>query len=124
MGHRKQPTLEDLVHDLRRSYKRHQEILDGGCSDPCWPDGTNLNLVRNHIFYFKGLIRERLEKSVLLETPKELRWRIPKEVSENYMSPRSKRVPWIIQDERRARRNRNPQMEFWPEWDFRKKEAV
>lgn len=28
-----------------------QDLLANGCNDPFWPDGVNMNLVRNHIIY-------------------------------------------------------------------------
>lgn len=31
--------------------KRWDELMRNGCSDPFYPDGVNLNLVRNHIIY-------------------------------------------------------------------------
>lgn len=33
----------------RRERARWQDIFAFGCNDPAWPDGCNLNLVRNHI---------------------------------------------------------------------------
>lgn len=33
----------------RRELERWQDIFTNGCSDQAWPDGCNLNLVRNHI---------------------------------------------------------------------------
>lgn len=35
--------------ELRRSIERWQDILEHGCSDTSWPDGTNMNLLRNQI---------------------------------------------------------------------------
>lgn len=34
---------------VRRETEHWQDIFEHGCSDPAWPDGCNLNLVRNHI---------------------------------------------------------------------------
>ena len=28
-----------------------RDLRENGCNDPFWPDGVNLNLVRNHIIY-------------------------------------------------------------------------
>ena len=33
----------------RRELERWRDIFEHGCSDPAWPDGCNLNLIRNHI---------------------------------------------------------------------------
>lgn len=34
---------------VRRELERWRDIFEDGCSDPAWPDGCNLNLIRNHI---------------------------------------------------------------------------
>ena len=33
----------------RREAEHWQDMYEHGCNDPAWPDGCNLNLVRNHI---------------------------------------------------------------------------
>lgn len=33
----------------RRELEHWQDMFEHGCSDPTWPDGCNLNLIRNHI---------------------------------------------------------------------------
>lgn len=33
----------------RREMEHWQDMFEHGCSDPAWPDGCNLNLVRKHI---------------------------------------------------------------------------
>ena len=38
-----------LWETLRRDRERWQDIFAQGCSDPAWPDGCNLNLVRGQI---------------------------------------------------------------------------
>lgn len=35
-----------------------QDLRANGCNDPFWPDGVNLNLVRNHIIYALRRIAE------------------------------------------------------------------
>lgn len=57
-------TVYDLVRDLEAqmlsSYKRWKTLFTTGGSDPSWSDGVNLNLVRNHINYYKRQIEELL----------------------------------------------------------------
>ena len=48
-----------LRAQLDAAYLRWDDIKKNGCSDPAWPDGVNLNLVRNHIIYFYRFLRER-----------------------------------------------------------------
>lgn len=52
---------EDYEKSLRESFGRWQFIYEHGCNDPGWPDGTNLNLVRNHILHYKRQIEETME---------------------------------------------------------------
>lgn len=84
-----------LRAQLDAAYLRWDDIKKNGCSDPAWPDGVNLNLVRNHIIYFYRFLRERTSKNVQLsmfdagmdlqdERP------LPPEVPNNYMVPNGK----------------------------------
>ena len=56
----KKPTIESLTTSLNDSYRRWKTIYHEGSSDPSWEDGTNLSLVRSHIFYYKNPIEETL----------------------------------------------------------------
>ena len=38
-----------IREQLDAEYKHWDDLKKNGCSDPAWPDGVNLNLVRNHI---------------------------------------------------------------------------
>jgi hypothetical protein len=51
----KAKSVED---ELQQSLSRWQYLYQHGCTDPFWPDGVNLNLVRNHVIYFKNKIEE------------------------------------------------------------------
>ncbi len=42
---------EALKAKLKADIERWHYLRENGCSDPFWPDGTNLNLVRNHIIF-------------------------------------------------------------------------
>lgn len=83
-------TIQQIQAELEREYQRWNYIADNGCQDPSWPDGTNMNLVRNHIIYWYRLLDERLSRDVqvsLFESavlPLEQRPILP-EVSNNYM---------------------------------------
>ena len=56
MGKKKKEA--DLVAELERSYERWEYLREHGGSDPFYADGTNMNLVRNHIMYYKGKMVE------------------------------------------------------------------
>ena len=51
-------SLETLVLECEERFKRWTEIHENGCCDPTWPDGVNLNLIRNHIMITQKRIRE------------------------------------------------------------------
>ena len=55
-----------LREQLDAAYRHWDDMKKNGCSDPAWPDGVNLNLVRNHIIYFYRFLRERTSKNVQL----------------------------------------------------------
>ncbi len=56
MGKKKKKA--DFVAELERSYERWEYLREHGGSDPFYADGTNMNLVRNHIMYYKGKMVE------------------------------------------------------------------
>ena len=51
-------SLETLVAECEERFSRWAEIYENGCDDPTWPDGVNLNLVRNHILITQKRIKE------------------------------------------------------------------
>ena len=53
--------LKELTEQLEERYGRWQYILSHGTSDPYWPDGMNMNLVRNHCVHYHRLIKELCE---------------------------------------------------------------
>lgn len=57
----KDAEMAQLTKDLTDSFDRWDYIMKHGSSDPFWPDGTGLNLVRNHILYYKNAMKELVE---------------------------------------------------------------
>ena len=47
---------ENLLGELSKAYDQWENLYKRGGSDSFYPDGVNLNLVRNHILYFKQRI--------------------------------------------------------------------
>ncbi len=47
--------LRQGANETISRWKSHKE---NGCNDPRWSDGANMNLLRNHLFYYKRKIRE------------------------------------------------------------------
>ena len=76
-------TQEDPLAEMEKAYAHWQALYDHGGSDPAWPDGINLNLVRNHIIYYK----RQIEEACPLYTSHELYQRkLPPEVDQDYMA--------------------------------------
>lgn len=83
-------TEAQIMDEVDREFRRWNLLSDGGCQDPGWPDGVNMNLVRNHIIYWYGLLDERgmVEVQLSLFPGEEVardRRPIPPEVPDRYM---------------------------------------
>lgn len=93
--HKEQAAKKELkefefeVSSLKASYKRHKELMEKGGSDPGYPDGSNMDLVRNHIIYHKRRLKELSEKHGL-KLPEEYDLPLPAKVPSTYMAPGSK----------------------------------
>lgn len=73
----------DYAAALENSFARWDFIHEYGCSDPFWADGVNMNLVRNHIMYYKQRLSE---EATLFLLPKAYYREVPPEVDNNYMA--------------------------------------
>lgn len=51
-------TAESIRADALKELERWNVIRKNGSNDPFWPDGVNLNLVRNHIIYANRHLKE------------------------------------------------------------------
>lgn len=93
MKKRKGPTIPELQQRIKDSFKRWEKLRRRGTTDPFWPDGTNMNLVRNHIFYDQGVLRELCQTENVKPCPIEAKRKPPRRFSENYCAPRSQAGP-------------------------------
>lgn len=83
MGKKKEK--ENLEEELAKSFERWEYLKEYGGSDPFWADGTNMNLVRNHIKYYKNKMVE--EYGTDYEKYPEIFYReAPPEVDQNYVA--------------------------------------
>lgn len=84
-------TEAQIREDLAKDFARWDDINTNGCSDPFWPDGVNMNLVRNHIIYHYRLLREKIEniQLSLFDTGMDMTGErpVPPKVPDDYMSP-------------------------------------
>lgn len=81
----KQETIKDLVKQMEASFRDWEHIKEYGCMDPAWPDGSNMDLVRNHIIYYRRRIEE-LCKEQGIPLPEIMNRELPPEVSMDYMA--------------------------------------
>ena len=74
----------DYAAELEKSYAEWDELFITGGSDPFWTDGVGLELVRNHIIFYK----QQLEKqgNSLFGLPDAYYRELPPEVDCNYMA--------------------------------------
>lgn len=75
----------DYEKEVQRSFDRWNEIAKNGAGDPFWPDGTNMNLVRNHIIYFYRKMDEEGGQLTMFECSEENRRPIPPKVPNGYL---------------------------------------
>ena len=81
----KKKETENLTEELTKSFERWDYLREYGGSDPSYADGTNMNLVRNHIMYYKQKIMEQYG-SDYEKYPEVIYRETPPEVKENYMA--------------------------------------
>ena len=68
-----QMAAQQIQAELDREFQRWNDIACSGCQDPTWPDGVNMNLVRNHIIYWYKLLDEKqIDFNTLIPMPKDL----------------------------------------------------
>lgn len=84
--------LKKLTAALQNSFRQWDHLFQNGGSDPFWADGVNLNLVRNHIIFYKrdmeALARDGAQELSLFPTVlPDIYYRdTPDPVSPNYMA--------------------------------------
>lgn len=82
---RPEQELQELCRHIRQEIENWESINQYGCNDPFWPDGTNMNLTRNHIIYAKYRITEICAVNKI-PIPEEAYLPVPPKVDEYYMS--------------------------------------
>lgn len=91
-----QKRLERAAKGITESIKRWNNLFDHGGSDPVYPDGVNMNLIRNHIRFFKHEIEVICEETGLA-IPDEYRLPTPPYIDNNYFArPESERAKRIM----------------------------
>ncbi len=52
-------TLQQIQAEIDCEFQDWNKIACSGCQDPGFPDGVNMNLIRNHIIYWYRLMDEK-----------------------------------------------------------------
>lgn len=73
----------ELGASIRESLDRWEHIKEHGAGDPLWEDGINLNLVRNHVIYYKRKCEDELPPE---EYPEEYYLETPPKVDNKFMA--------------------------------------
>lgn len=85
----KKKAVQEQLNEYRKSIIESLElwkhINKNGCNDPFWEDGLNMNLVRNHIIYYKNMTAQICEENGLI-LPEEYYLPLPPEVDSEYMA--------------------------------------
>lgn len=89
----KKPTTEELQASIRQSFERWDRLHRRGGADPLYADGSNMNLVRNHIIYYKKQLLDLCKEQKIAKCPREAKRKPPRIFSDNYCAPRSKAGP-------------------------------
>jgi hypothetical protein len=74
---------DDPRERLRSEYARWDHLYKFGGSDPFYPDGMNLYLVRNHIINYKRMVEENYDPS---DYPDAYHRELPPKVDQDYMA--------------------------------------
>ena len=77
--------MQDLRLQILKEVRKWEDINENGCGDPCNPDGTNMNLARNHITYAKTQIME-ICTTCKIPVPEEMYIPTPPAVDDYYMA--------------------------------------
>lgn len=71
------------MQELHASFARWEQLREHGGQDPFWADGANMNLVRNHIIYYKQQLEELYPEG---NYPDAYYRQTPPEMPANYMA--------------------------------------
>ncbi len=79
-----QKQIKYCADSIISSLKEWEYLRIYGGQDPFWPDGANMNLVRNHILFYK---RELEELCIEVALPDAYYMPTPPEVDNDYLAP-------------------------------------
>lgn len=85
-----QMTIRQIQTEIDQEFQQWNDIACNGCQDPGWPDGINMNLIRNHIVFWYSMLDEKCKADTQLSflddrNDAATRRPIPPEVPAQYM---------------------------------------
>ena len=83
MAKGKKTSTEDYGEMLKERHENWRELLVSGGRDPFYADGVNMNLVRNHILYYRKQVEEL---SAPEDYPEAYHLPVPDEVDSGYIA--------------------------------------
>lgn len=83
-------TPQQIQAEIDCEFQDWNKIACSGCQDPGFPDGVNMNLIRNHIIYWYRLMdeKQRAETQISIfdsQPPEVPRRPVPPKVPAHYM---------------------------------------
>ncbi len=81
--------VEELTRKIDEAVARWKYIYENGSNDPFWPDGVNMNLVRNHIIFDLRELNSMPQQLSMFGEPVyigDMKDKIPPLVSRYYMA--------------------------------------
>lgn len=87
MGKKKEKilTAKEYAEYIHSEYTQWKSIFEEGCSDPTWTDGVNIDLVRNHIQYYRYQIEKQF-KDNFIAYPDIYFYPLPIKLGNNFMA--------------------------------------
>lgn len=85
-----QKVIETCKNGILESISRWKKINAEGGSDPFWCDGVNMNLLRNHVLYYRMQLKEACNEAACI-LPYEYYLPVPPVVPDNFMGNRKQK---------------------------------
>lgn len=79
-----------IAKSILNSFSHWEEVHKNGTSDPFYPDGVNLNLIRNHIIYNQGRLKALCKAQKIRPCLPEVKLKLPRKQKLWYLAPGSK----------------------------------
>lgn len=105
--------LQNLCQEAKDTIARWKSHKENGCSDPFYPDGVNMNCLRNHLIYYKRQIKEICTKHGMTLPPEAFLPGLPYTDSNYFAKPKSDRAKRIMDRPRwRCCNHEEPRSEY------------